>query len=235
LEHSDQSLSDGDDSFDDYEFNFVFWKRIRNRPKISDDGDDGSDPGDDETPDSSEESSEYTTEEDMHNDSLNSNTSDHENDPYEIFENYSLPEYDEPNQPLPPSGLNGDGDKFLWILIWIMTFRTKFNISETATEALIKFMKLVLSEIGGNNFNDFPDSLYLTRKWLGLKDQYHSFVPCLKCHKLYLKQDVKNFQQEDNPAIMKCQHVEFPNSSHRRTRICNTPLSQKISLNKTKI
>ncbi|CAI2200138.1 12177_t:CDS:2, partial [Funneliformis geosporum] len=30
------------------------------------------------------------------------------------------------------------------------------NIS--ATEALIKFMKLVLTEIGGDNFRDFPDS-----------------------------------------------------------------------------
>ena len=89
----------------------------------------------------------------------------------------------------------------------------QINILETATEGLIKFMKLVLSKIGGNDFNDFPGSLYLTRKRLGLKDRYHSFVSCLKCHKLYLKQNVTNFQQEDNPAIMKCRHIEFPNSS----------------------
>ncbi|CAI2197318.1 15799_t:CDS:1, partial [Funneliformis geosporum] len=47
---------------------------------------------------------------------------------------------------------------------------------ETATEALIKFMKLVLTENGGDDFRDFPDLMYLTRKKLGLKDHFHSFV-----------------------------------------------------------
>ena len=96
----------------------------------------------------------------MYDDSLDSDidheNDDDENDSYEIFEDYSPPEYDEPNQPFPSS--NSNCDNFLWILIWIMTFRTRFNISETATEALIKFMRLVLSEIGGNDFNDFPGS-----------------------------------------------------------------------------
>ena len=34
---------------------------------------------------------------------------------------------------------------------------------------------------------------------------------------------------------MKCQHIEFPNSSFRKTRPCNTSLSQKIgvSVNRT--
>ena len=85
-----------------------------------------------------------------------------------------------------------------------MTFWTRFNITEIATEALIKFMKLVLTEIGGDDFRDFPDSMYLTRKKLGLKDHFHSFVPCPKCHKLYKKQEVINFRQEDSLAIMKC-------------------------------
>ncbi|CAI2190639.1 15674_t:CDS:2 [Funneliformis geosporum] len=41
---------------------------------------------------------------------------------------------------------------------------------ETATESLIKFMKLVLTEIGGDKFNRFPSTLYLAKKSLGLKD-----------------------------------------------------------------
>ncbi|GBC18984.2 hypothetical protein GLOIN_2v1775288 [Rhizophagus irregularis DAOM 181602=DAOM 197198] len=106
---------------------------------------------------------------------------------------------------------------------------TLFNIAETATETLIKFMKLALCEFSSDDFNDFPDSLYLTRKKLGLNDQFHSFVPCPKCHKLYKKEEVVDFKQEDNPAIMKCQHIEFPNSSVRRSRLCNTALSEKIS------
>ncbi len=118
-----------------------------------------------------------------------------------------------------------------------MTFRTRFNITETATEALIKFMKLVLIEIGGDNFRDFPDSIYLAKKTLGLKDQFHSLVSCPKCHKLYQKQEVTNFQQNGIPAIMTCRHIEFPNSSLRNSRSCNTPLSRKIgvSANRTVI
>ncbi|GET55988.1 hypothetical protein GLOIN_2v1775288 [Rhizophagus irregularis DAOM 181602=DAOM 197198] len=110
-----------------------------------------------------------------------------------------------------------------------MNFQTRFNIAETATETLIKFMKLALCEFSSDDFNDFPDSLYLTRKKLGLNDQFHSFVPCPKCHKLYKKEEVVDFKQEDNPAIMKCQHIEFPNSSVHRSRLCNMALSEKIS------
>ncbi len=75
-----------------------------------------------------------------------------------------------------------------------MTFQTRFNITKTATEALIKFIKLVLIEIRGDNFRDFSDSIYLAKKTLGLKDQFHSLISCPKSHKLYQKQEVMNFQ-----------------------------------------
>jgi len=80
----------------------------------------------------------------------------------------------------------------------------RFNISETATESLIKFMKLVLEEISGTTFNEFPGTLYLARKTLELKDRFHRFVVCTKCYKLYNKQEVKDFCQDGNLAIMKC-------------------------------
>ena len=85
-------------------------------------------------------------------------------------------------------------DQFAWILLWIMNFRIRFNILETATESLVKFMKLVLTEIGGSRFNDFPSTLYLAKKSLDIKDRFHSFVPCTKCHKLYNKDEVVNFR-----------------------------------------
>ena len=47
-----------------------------------------------------------------------------------------------------------------------MSFRIKFNITESATEALIKFMKLVLTEIRGNEFKKFSNLIYLTKKFL---------------------------------------------------------------------
>src|SRR5207247_2500665 len=36
--------------------------------------------------------------------------------------------------------------RFAWILLWIMNFRLKFNLSATATKVYIKFMRLVLIE-----------------------------------------------------------------------------------------
>src|SRR6266540_174249 len=111
-----------------------------------------------------------------------------------------------------------------------MTFRTRFNITETASEALIKFMKLVLIEIRDDNFRDFSDSIYLAKKTLELKDQFHSLVFYPKCHKLYQKQEVMNFQQNGIPAIMTYRHIEFFNSSLRNSRSCNTLLSRKISV-----
>lgn len=141
----------------------------------------------------------------------------------EIYEDYSTPNYEPPQNEEEPT-IDG---QFSWILLWIMNFRIRFNISETATESLVKFMKLVLTEIGGNEFTNFPSSLYLAKKSLGLNDQFHSFVPCPKCHKLYNKDEVVNFRQNETLSIMRCNHIEFPNSSSRRLRYCDIPLSRK--------
>ena len=98
-----------------------------------------------------------------------------------------------------------------------MNFRMKFNLSDTATEALIKFMKLVLIKISGTEFEDFCGSLYTTKKLLGLSDQFVNFVVYQKCHKLYKKKNVVDFQQNNQPSIMNCTHIEFPNSTTRRS------------------
>src|ERR1044071_5696536 len=109
-----------------------------------------------------------------------------------------------------------------------MNFQIRFNISEIVTEFLVKFMKLVLTEIGDNKFNNFPSTLfYLTKKSLGFNDRFHSFVPCPKCHKLYNKDEVVNFRQNETLSIMRCNHIEFPNSSSRRLKPCDILLSRK--------
>jgi len=87
-----------------------------------------------------------------------------------------------------------------------------------------------VTEIGGSDFDEFPGSLYLARNFLGLKYQYHSFAVCPNCHKLYNKKDVEEFRQDENLAVMKCSHVEFPNSTARRLNRCHTSLSEKLTL-----
>jgi len=53
-----------------------------------------------------------------------------------------------------------------------MKFQARFNISETAIESLIKFIKLVLNEFGGNDFENFSESLYRLRQMLGIENQF---------------------------------------------------------------
>ncbi len=64
---------------------------------------------------------------------------------------------------------------------------------ETAIEILIKFMKLVLTEIDGDDFRIFLNLIYLTKKALELEDNFQNFVSYPKCHKLYQKVEVTNF------------------------------------------
>ncbi|CAB4428198.1 unnamed protein product [Rhizophagus irregularis] len=141
----------------------------------------------------------------------------------DTFENYSPPDFKSYQE---KEKMTID-DKFSWILLWIMTFRKKFNLPETATESQLKFMKIVLKEIGGDIYDSFPDSLYLARIQLGLKDRFHSFVPCPKCHKLYNKTDMDEIQKNDSIGIIRCSHVKFPNSASRRTKSCQTVLAER--------
>ncbi|GBC45988.2 hypothetical protein GLOIN_2v1792112 [Rhizophagus irregularis DAOM 181602=DAOM 197198] len=130
----------------------------------------------------------------QHTDTSSSDGNESDDETFaDTFENYSPPDfklYQEEEK-------TTIDDKFSWILLWIMTFRKKFNLPETATESQLKFMKIVLKEISGDIYDSFPDFLYLARIQLGLKDHFHSFVPCLKCHKLYNKTDMDEIQKND--------------------------------------
>ncbi|GET66366.1 hypothetical protein GLOIN_2v1786147 [Rhizophagus irregularis DAOM 181602=DAOM 197198] len=99
---------------------------------------------------------------------------------------------------------------------------------EEKTTMMINFHGFyLLKEIGGDIYDSFPDSLYLARIQLGLKDRFHSFVPCPKCHKLYNKTDMDEIQKNDSIGIIRCSHVEFPNSASRRTKSCQTVLAER--------
>src|SRR6185437_13284036 len=142
---------------------------------------------------------------------------------FDVFEDYSHPAFDLPeNSKLPRE------DRFTWILIWIMKFRSNYNLPNTATEALIKFVKILLKDCENIDHESFPNTLYKVKKSLGLVNQFTSFVACQKCHKLYNKDDVTNIQRQ---TVMKCSHIEFPNSPTKRFKECETALAKQISLN----
>ncbi|PKK69870.1 hypothetical protein RhiirC2_780480 [Rhizophagus irregularis] len=82
------------------------------------------------------------------NTSIDDNDNLANNEYSEIFENYLCL----PFEPSINTKMVND-NRILWILIWIMRFQIKFiNLSETETESLIKFMKLVLREIRDSIF-----------------------------------------------------------------------------------
>jgi hypothetical protein len=68
------------------------------------------------------------------------------------------------------------------------------------------------------------------RKELDIKDRFHSFAACSKCHKLYKQQVVENFREDGVSVVMKCQHVEYPNSTKHRENRCQTALTQKTKM-----
>src|SRR3984957_15950812 len=136
------------------------------------------------------------------------------------FEDYSSPSYDFPDN-FNENLQNIDDD---WIIIFILRFQTRFRLSDTAIDTLIKFVKHVLTELDCNRFKNFPTSLHTARKKLRLKHQFVTFSVCPSCHKLHNMKDVKQHTIQQQKAIKKCDHVQFPN--HHSLRQCDTPLSE---------
>ena len=74
---------------------------------------------------------------------------------FDVFEDYSHPTFD-----LPEISKLPKEDRFMWILIWIMKFRSNYNLPNTATEALIKFVKILLKACENIDHESFLNTLY---------------------------------------------------------------------------
>ena len=157
---------------------------------------------------------------------INTESDEDLNEFQDTFEDYSAPPFEFPSN----SSNESADEQFKWIILWIMNFRIKFNLPNTATDALLKFMKLVLTEIGSAEFELFYSSLYTANKFLGISDEFVKFVVCKKCHKLYKEDTVTKFRQNNQISTMKCAHVEFLNSATKCKKICNTALSTQSKL-----
>ncbi|CAB5386734.1 unnamed protein product [Rhizophagus irregularis] len=178
----------------------------------SDDNDDGDD-GDDN---------------DDGDDSDNGDNGDDNGEETNIFEDYSPPNYDFPNNI--NENLQNIED---WIIVFVLRYQTRFRLADTAIDTLIKFIKHILTNFNYDRFKDFPTSLYTARKKLGLKHQFVKFSVCPSCHKLHNIDDVKQHTIQQHKAIKKCGHVQFPN--HRSLRQCNAPLSEQKELDDGKV
>jgi hypothetical protein len=122
-----------------------------------------------------------------------------------------------------------------WIIIFILRFQTRFRLPDTAIDTLIKFIKHLLTELDCERFKNFPTFLYTTRKKLGLNHQFVNFSVCPSCHKLHSLDDIKQHTIQEQKAIKKCDHVQFPNNHRHSLQKYDTPLSEQKELGDSKI
>ncbi|GET58122.1 hypothetical protein GLOIN_2v1776801 [Rhizophagus irregularis DAOM 181602=DAOM 197198] len=214
-----QNINDSDDNNDSNEETDNYGD--------SDDGDDSDDNDNGNDSDDNNDGDDGDNNDDG-DDSDNGDDGDDDGEETNIFEDYSPPNYDFPNNI--NENLQNIED---WIIVFVLRYQTRFRLADTAIDTLIKFIKHILTNFNYDRFKDFPTSLYTARKKLGLKHQFVKFSVCPSCHKLHNIDDVKQHTIQQYKAIKKCGHVQFPN--HCSLRQCNAPLSKQKKLDDGKV
>ena len=112
------------------------------------------------------------------------------------------------------------------IIIWLFKFQQSFRLSNMALEALIKFLHIILIRFNKLQFENFPTSLYMAKKWLNIFQPKMQLAVCNNCHKLHNAKDIIAYKKEGQVAIMSCLHKEYPNNPIPSRRYqCDNALS----------
>ena len=116
------------------------------------------------------------------------------------------------------------------ISIFLLTWQVIFRISDTAIGLLIKFIKVLLSELSNfkklNEIHEImPDTLAKAKVMLSLNhDNFQKFIVCTKCDCTYDYNECMSTRQ-----ITKCSYVRFPRHPHVHMRArCNEPLLKNV-------
>ncbi|PKK66914.1 hypothetical protein RhiirC2_770488 [Rhizophagus irregularis] len=118
-----------------------------------------------------------------------------------------------------------------WILLWIFKYQTRFQLSDSAIDALIKFFKLVLLEIDKNRFENFPSSPYMAKKLMGFIKKSNTYAVCPQCNKLFNPTEV--ISKSSANSSTRCNNVKFPNHPIKsQQKSCNTVLLKKVPIAK---
>ncbi|GBB96427.1 hypothetical protein RclHR1_27500001 [Rhizophagus clarus] len=112
------------------------------------------------------------------------------------------------------------------IILWAFKFQQRFRLTDMALEALIKFLHILLTRLNKLQFKNFPNSLYMAKKYLHIFQPKMQLVVCNNCHKMNNIKDIVAYKEEEKVAIKNCLHEEFPNNlipnCHNQ---CNNPLT----------
>ena len=113
--------------------------------------------------------------------------------------------------------------EFTWIVYWILKFQERHRLSDTATDALVKFVRYVLVLIDKDTFSGFPTSLYMARKLFGIGNQIIEYATCKKCCKLYMVKGLPT----DRPYH--CIFQDYPNHPMTNLRSpCNDIVTKQV-------
>ena len=112
------------------------------------------------------------------------------------------------------------------IILWLFKFQQRFRLTDTALEALIKFLHIVLTRLNNSQFKKFPNSLFKAKGYLNILQPKMQLAVCNNCHKMHNVEDIVTYKKEGKIAIKNCLHEEFPdNPTPSRRNQCNNPLT----------
>jgi len=97
-----------------------------------------------------------------------------------------------------------------WVILWLMKFQKQFNIPDTGFDALVKFIRQVFQHYHIKDADRLPTSIFTAKSSLSFSTKYREYGMCQECFTLYNPADLKNYKEDDQPTIKKCDHVEFP-------------------------
>jgi len=112
------------------------------------------------------------------------------------------------------------------IILWLFKFQQRFRLTDMALEALIKFLHIILTRLNKSQFEKFPNSLYMAKKYLNISQPKMQLAVCNKCHKMHNIKDIVLYKEEEKITIKNCLYEEFPdNPIPSRRNQCNNPLT----------
>ncbi|CAG8775656.1 8215_t:CDS:1, partial [Cetraspora pellucida] len=78
----------------------------------------------------------------------------------DIMLDYSSPDIESSKEEIFKNIGNYD-ERFSWILIWILKYQQRYQLPDTATDSLLKFIYYLLTYLNQDQFTNFSKSLYL--------------------------------------------------------------------------
>ena len=123
-----------------------------------------------------------------------------------------------------------------WIVLFVMTSQAAYNLSSTAVNCIICFLKeifRVLSKFSSELakiYQAFPTTYHVACKNIFSQLKFTRFVVCKKCYHLYTLKDCIE-GSENNRRGKICQFKPYPNHPHQRMRqACQSTLIKAVEL-----